>query len=227
MAAAESIPPTFELGEFIAKVVLDSFTGVTAGLRLQEEQQAELAAMTSLDLTAFAELAVSDQEVDAELARLFPSADRKHPSAIYTGAPYSPKVRPDSVESPPLQTTLSILIEQGDYKKQARSKSPVLTTAGVDKIRSATKARLGQGAQTVLKKMLAQGLPHVFVNSGKVTAKVSMILEPSGVAKPPRKTVALKDARILVQMVDDKSTQSQPHSVDTVSEIEINFKTIT
>src|SRR5688572_25756981 len=102
MAADQPIP-SMELAEFFAKIVLDAFDGVREASRLQEEKATELSVVASLDAAEFARLTVTDQVLDSELARLFPSPSRSRPHGVYVGAPYSPALKQDETESPPFK----------------------------------------------------------------------------------------------------------------------------
>lgn len=228
MAVAEPTIVSLELAEFVAKITLDAFTGIGNSLRLQEEQQEEMAASVSLDPAEFAQLTVSEEELDQELSRLFPSGDQNHRDAVYVGASYKPTLTTKDTESPPFQTLLGINLERTDYIQPRGSKSFFLAKTGVDKIRTAVHAQLGAQSQRILRSILGRGLPRVLVDSGRVSAKIALILQPA-TESPASGTivVAREDARLLVRMVDDRAPQNQKLAVDILSELEIKFKTLT
>src|SRR5437870_2502096 len=177
MAVTQPTIVSMELAEFVAKIVLDAFDGVQAAMRLQEERQEEMAAAASLDPVEFAQLAVPDEEVNRELARLFPSHDPHQPNGLYVGAPYHPALKEGETESPPFRTLIGIHLERADYIQPRRSKDFVLVKTAVDKIRDAVHTRLGAQSQSVLRSTLGRGVPRVLVDSGKVSARLSLTLE--------------------------------------------------
>lgn len=228
MALTQKTKISMELAEFIAKIVLDVSDGVNGALRLQEERQVEMAASASLDPLEFARLAVSEEELDRELARLFPGADAQHAHSVYVGAPYYPALREGDNESPPFQALLGIKLERNDYVRSRGSKIFVLGKTAVEKIRGAVHARLGAESQNILRSALGRGVPRVIVDSGKARAKITLSLEAAvryslGAAN----MISVKGARLLVRMVDDRAPQNQQLRVDNLSELEITFKTVT
>jgi len=219
---------SMELAEFVAKIMLDAFDGVQGALRLQEERQVEMAAAASLDSEKFARLTVPDEELDRELAQLFPSGDPHQPHGLYVGAPYQPALKEGETESPPFRSLVGIQLERADYVQPRRSKSFVLAKPAVDKIRGAVHTRLGAEAQSILRSTLRRGVQRVIVDSGRVSARISLILQTATQPSPGGTVVVrTKDVRLLVRMVDDRAPQNQQLRVDSLSELEIRFKTVT
>jgi hypothetical protein len=229
MEVAQPKIVSMELAEFVAKIVLDVFDGVHATLRLQEERQVEMAAAAaSLDAAEFARLTVPVEEFDRELARLVPSPDPHRPHGLYVGAPYHPALKEGETESPPFRTLFGIQLEGTDYIQPRRSKSFVLAKTAVDKIRGAVRMRLGAEAQSILRSTLSRGVPRVIVDSGKINARLFLTLQTATQPSPDGAVVVpSKDARLLVRMVDDRAPQNQQLRVDSLSELEIRFKTVT
>lgn len=221
-------PISMELAEFFAKIMLDAFDGVREAMSLQEERQMEIAAAASLDEAEFAQLTVADEDLDRELARLFPSPDRQRPHGIYVRAPYRPALKEGEAESPPLQALTGIQLERADYTRPRGTENFVLTRTAVEKVRSAVRARLGAQSQGVLRAALARGIPRLAVDSGRIGVKISLTLQsaaqPSAMASL---VVSRSDARLLVSMIDDRAPQNQQLRVDILSELEITFKTVT
>jgi hypothetical protein len=228
MAADQPTSVSMELADFFVKIALDASDGVREALRLQEERRAELCSAASLGAAEFARLTVTDQELDSELGRLFPSSDPSRRHGVYAGAPYHPASRDGETESPPFKALAGIELQRADYTQSRESKSCTLAKTGVDKIIGAVRTRLGAAAQVVLRSTLAAGIPYITVASGKITARVSLMLQtaaqtPAGASN----IVPRKDARLLVRMVDDRAPQTQQLRVDVLSELEITFKTVT
>jgi hypothetical protein len=228
MAVAQPTVVQMELGEFVSKLVLDAFTGVTDALRLQEEQHGEMAAAATLEPLEFANATIPDEEVDRELARLFPSGDSSHPHAVYVGAPFQAAAGANTAEKPAFQAVAGVNLVRADFTKARGTKAVSLGAAGVKRIREATRLRLGAQAQTVLRAIIGRGIPRVLVDSGRISAKVSLGVQTSTQAPASRAVVATrKDARFLVRMVDSLAPQNQQLAVDIMSELEIRFKTVT
>jgi hypothetical protein len=227
MAQELPAPVSMELAEFFAKLVMDAFEGVRLALSLQEERQAELAFAASQDPAEFARQTVAAEELEAELARLFPSRDPKKPHSVYVGAPYQPGFKEGEPEVPPFRALLGLSLDRADYVRPRGSETFVLGKGAVEKIREAVRTRLGALAQSVLRSAAARGLPRLVVDSGRIGAKLTLILERTGQAAGDRPVLPLKQARLLVRMVDDQAPQMQQLKVNILSELEVTFKTVT
>jgi hypothetical protein len=75
---------------------------------------------------------------------------------------------------------------------------------------------------------MRRGVPRVIVDSGKARAKLSLNLQTNNYHSTDAAVlVPVKGARLLVRMVDDRAPQNQQLRVDSLSELEITFKTVT
>lgn len=224
----QQTPISMELAEFFAKIVLDAFDGVRESMRLQEERQMEIAVAASLDGTEFAQMTVTDEELERELVRIFPSPDHRQPHCIYVGAPYRPALKEGETESPPLRALTGIQLERADYMRRRGSESFVLTKTAVEKVLGAVRTRLGAQSQSVLRAALARGVPRLVVDSGRIGAKISLTLQSAAQSSAKAAfVVPRRDARLLVRMIDDRAPQNQQLRVDILSELEVTFKTVT
>jgi hypothetical protein len=228
MAAPVPAPVTMELAQFVAKIVADAFDGVREALRLQEERLAEISAAAALDPAEFAHLTITDPEVDVELAQLFPRSDPSHPHVVYAGAPYQPALPAGQREVPPFADAVRVHLEEADYTRPRRSAPFQLTALGVEKIRAAVRTQLGAAALAVLRQTIARGIPHLAVDSGRVSAKMSLTLQDTAAGSASATaSVPAKNVRLLVKTIDDRDPQNLGLRVDILSELQITFKTIT
>ncbi len=228
MAVTQPTAIRMELAEFFAKILLDAFDGVREAMRLQEERQAEISAIASLDTAEFARLTLTDEEPERELVRLFPSPDRRRPHGIYVGAPYRPALKEGDIESPPIRALIGVQLERANYTRPRGSESFVLAKTAVEKVLSAVRTRLGAQSQSVLRAALARGVPRLVVDSGRIGAKISLTLQSAAQSSAKAAfVVPRRDARLLVRMVDDRAPQTQQLRVDILSELEVTFKTVT
>ena len=86
---AEIVTPTdMGFAEFTAKLIQETFEAVLTAQADQEQRQAQFAEMAALSIEEFAARFISDSEVDAELARLFPTETPSQPHAIFPGGRY-------------------------------------------------------------------------------------------------------------------------------------------
>jgi hypothetical protein len=228
MAESQPTSISMELAEFFAKIVLDASDGIREALRLQEERHAEMSAVASLDTAEFARLAIREEEVERELGLLFPGTDPHRPHGVFVGAPYHPALNKDEAESPPFRQLIGIQLERSDYTKPRGLESFVLAKKAVEKIRFAVRTRLGFESQRILRRVLNRGVPCLVVDSGRVSAKISLILLAKGQPSTPIPVrVPRKDAMLLVRMVDDQAPQNLQLRVDILSELEVKFKALT
>jgi hypothetical protein len=241
----EDIPKAIEVGfaEFIAKLISEVFDAVVTSQVNQEKRIAELSDAADLPPEEFAEHFVTDEQTTAELERLFPGNSDKHRTAIYVGAPYRPKSEGVS-ELPPIHAVLGITLVKGDYrvvKKQA-----ILTSAGVNKVKSAVRQHLAKAHQAAVQEIIRRGLPRVIADAGRVNAKLTYEilstednakfekatplgepLRPLGQAIFIPESGALAKMRLVVRQADERSPQTQKLKVNVFGEVEVEFKTIT
>jgi hypothetical protein len=195
--------------------MLDAADGVRESLRLQEERSAEIVAAASLDPNEFAQQQVTNDQVNHELAQLFPPARKGQLHAIFEGAPYQPDIG-DNEESPPIAALLGVQLEASDYRMQ-RSKLFVLSSSAIDKVRAAVQQRLGAASQNALRTVVSRGLPHVVVDSGSISVSLALTLE-----SPPTRHMS---PRVVARTIDDRSPHNQQLRVDILSRLEVRFKT--
>lgn len=240
------IPTPMEMGfaEFTASLISEVFDAVANSQAEQEQRLAGITAAASLPLEDFAEKFITNDQVDGELARLFPSSEPKHLHAIYTNAPYTPKTFA-SFETPALESTLGVILERKDYRVNKGGRIS-LTNSAVKKTRLAARLRLAETRQITLRALVRQGIPRVIVDSGHVNAKLTFqvtrmeeankpvyksrlaaplrdLVQMPGITLPP----SLKQVRLLVRQVDDRAPQTSQMQVNIFGEVEITFKTIT
>lgn len=242
-------PTPVEMGfaEFTAKLIADTFEAVTVALAEQEAQYLELTRAAELPPETFAEQAVAEEDLERELARLFPG-DQKHPHAVYVGAPYTPATV-KAAEAPPFAELLDVKLAEGDWDR--RGAAITLAEPGVAKIRGAARTMLGLERYAALRQLLARGLPRVLVDSGRINAKLTFQVtqmeesapaaseQPTLVARPITTLTPLSrfvglarpfpqaNVRLLVRQVDTRDPQNTQVKVNVFSEVEITFKTVT
>ena len=236
-------PSEVGFAEFVAKLTSEVFEAIVTSQIDQEKRLTELAAAADLDLDEFAERFVADEQVESELARLFPGEDAEHPSAIYVGAPYRPRHKGLS-EMPPVYAQLGITLQRTDYtvkQRQAR-----LNASGVQKITLAVRKRLVEEQYAAMQQIMRRGVPRVIVDAGRVNAKltyevistedagqperathVAEPLQPIGRSRLFREPTVLSKLRMVVRPADERSPQNQKLQVNVFGEVEINLKTIT
>ena len=238
-------PAPSEVGfaEFVAKLISEVFEAIVTSQIDQEKRLSELAAAADLDFGEFAERFVTYEQVELELARLFPGDDAQYPSAIYVGAPYRPKQKGLS-EMPPVYAQLGITLLRTDYTvKQRRAR---LNASGVEKIIHAVREQLAKEQYAAMQQVMGRGVPRVIVDASRVNAKLTYEvistedggqlerakhlaepLQPIGRDKFFREPTVLSKLRMLVRPADERSPQNQKLQVNVFGEVEINLKTIT
>jgi len=163
-------------GEFVARLISETFDSVVTAQAVEAERLAEISAAACMDELAFAKQFVTEEEVDNELASRFPPRSKKeaevHPHTVYARSAYTPPSTKDA-ENPPYQATLGIVFESGDYTK--RRDSQILEGA-VQKTRDAVRLRLAALRQSVMREMVHRGVPRVVVDSGRINGKLAFHL---------------------------------------------------
>ncbi|BCO08882.1 hypothetical protein GF1_12580 [Desulfolithobacter dissulfuricans] len=256
MAEVDS-PVEVGFAEFIARLMSEVFDSVVTSQVDQEQRYAEMYAAASLSEEEYGRQHVSDEDVAAELADLFPPHpdERERESAVYPGAPYHPP-GVDRSEDPPLYEVLGLRLEEDDLKK--KEDRLVLGQSAVNKVHGKVRSLLAARHLAVVKQLLSRGLPRVVVDSGRVNGKLTFHLTTSqgsttgetggtGLAATDiraatagvlpkfgsRSVFTLPRARILpgvkvlVKQADDRSPQSSQVKANVYGEVEITFKTVT
>ena len=250
-------PVTLGFAEFAAQLVSEVFEAVALAQMEQQARAAEIAATASLAPAEFAERFVTAAQVDAELAQLFPTAVEKQIHAIFAGAPYTPAEKTIE-ESPPVLALLGIQLERSDYTVRRGEVTPpvILNGNGVQRIREAMRLRLASDRLLALRELVAQGIPRVLVDAGRVNAKltfqVTQVTETDDAPQPGRnpllnpklrplgsltsgmtgqfgRTVIppeLRNVRLAVNQVSDRAPQTTTAETDIYGEVEITFKTV-
>jgi len=240
----EDIPKPIEVGfaEFIAKLVSEVFDAIVTSQFDQEKRIADLSAAAGLPSEEFAKKFVTDDQTMEELERLFPGDSKKHPTAIYEGAPYRPE-RKGISELPPINAILGITLQKVDYRFV--KKKAFLTSSGVKKVRSAVRQHLAKEHQAAVKEIIRRGIPRVIADAGRVNAKLTYEvlslqdneklekaaelgapLRPLGHAVFIPESGALSKLRLVVRQADERLPQNQKLKVNVFGEVEVEFKTL-
>ena len=203
-------PVDLGFAEFAAQVVAELHEGLLAAQNEQESRRAKLAELSSLPLDEFARPFITNDQVEAELVRLFP-APRRKAHRIRVGANYVAKTAKHA-ESPPIQSKLGIQLTPQDLR--VRAGRTQLTAKGVKSIREALRARLAEPRFKTLRQAATQGIPRLVLDSGRVNVKLMFRLEELekvGVRKA--KGSAIIALNTLVNMLKTESPRPRYHLV--------------
>lgn len=237
-------PTPNELGfsEFAAKLISEMFDAVVTAQFDQEKRLAELAEAAAVTVEEFGELYVSEEQVGAEIERLFPGETSEQPISIYVGAPYQPKNKANE-ESPPIQILLGVKMVSGDYI--TTNKKSTLTEKGYNKVFTVVRSTLAESQLAAIQHVVRRGMPRVIADAGKINAKLTYeVLSTEEAATTERvkrfasplnrleniaylpKSSALSNFRLVVRQADDRAPQTSQLKVNVFGEVEISFKTI-
>ena len=238
------IPTDMGFAEFVAKLIQETFEAVVTAQSEQEQRQAQLADLAALSPEEFASRFIADEEVDAELGRLFPTDTPSQPHAIFLGARFQPLLR-DTPETPPIRAVLGVELLRSDYRVTRRRRITSLKPEAVDKVKSAVRLRLTAVRLAAIREAVARGIPQVIVDSGRINAKLTFQiirtedtetpeirsrlvapLKPLGLLTISPTAEALANIRLTVRQADEKAPQTTQLQVNVFGEVEITFKTI-
>ncbi len=174
MANVET-PVEVGFAEFVARLMSEVFDSVITSQVDQEQRYAEMYAAAALSEDEYGRRNITDEDVAAELAGLFPPRreDEGRESAVYAGAFYQP-AGPDESESPPLGAVLGITLNKKDLNEE--DGRLVLNEAAVDFVVGAVRKLMAARLLGVVKQIMARGLPRVVVDSGRVNGKLTFHL---------------------------------------------------
>jgi hypothetical protein len=194
-----------ELGfaEFVAKLISDTFDAIFASQVDQKNKMAELYALLAMEREAFIDLCLTDDalldQLDNQLQDLFgDNSEIGH--LVQEGSVYQPETE-NVAEFPAYKELLNVtLVKQVDYKEKApaqthlrepieqQPKTPsrkpqqrkyifILLPAGVNKIKRAIMAKIGEHQRSSIASMMSDGIPRLVVDSGKINAKLTFSTE--------------------------------------------------
>jgi hypothetical protein len=238
------IPLEMGFAEFTAQLISEVFEAIASSQVDQEFRRAEITALAAMSPQDYAAQFINTQQVETELARLFPSVHPRQTHAIYAGASYQPQ-KAEKAEIPAIMKHLGLALKKEDLLNTKRGKM-TLTQAGVKTIQESARLRLAKSHLHALQQMLAQGIPRVLVDSGHVNAKLTFqLILVQDAAKPenvkrlaePLKSLgqlgklsmpsSLKNIRLIIRPTDDRTPQTSNLQVNVYGEVDITFKTIT
>jgi len=237
--AAGRKPVDLGFAEFAAQLVSELHEALLFAQDEQETRRAKLADFAALPLDQFARRFVTNEQVDAELVRLFP-AGRGTAHAIRSGAAYTPAAG-KRAEAPAIQAKLGLRLAPRDLK--LRAKRAELAATGVKTIRDAVRARLAEARLKTLRQAATTGMPRLVIDSGRVNVKLSFRLADleqtgarptkSGFAVPLTNLATLAAAgsgkpryRLLVRQVNEETMPVPPTDGTGIGELDLTFKTI-
>ena len=213
--------------------------GLLVAQNEQESRRAKLAELSSLPPEEFARRFVTNEQVEAEMVRLFP-ARRAHSHRIRAGANYVGKTAKHA-ESPPVQSKLSIHLTPQDLR--VRGGRTQLSQKGVKTIRAAVRMRLAEPRLKTLRQAATQGIPRLMLDSGRVNVKLIfriIELEKVGVREAKRSVIVPLNTlvsilkaespqpryQLIVRQVNEQTTPVSPTDSSAIGELDLTLKTI-
>lgn len=229
-------PVDLGFAEFATQLVAELQEAVVAA---QAEQDGRCAELAGVGAEQFARRFVANDQVDAELTRLFPAAGGKghliRPGLRYRAAGAG------VAETPPLQGKLGIRFGARDLKTSGKNRTE-LTPAAVKAVREAVRLRLAEARLKVLRQTAAQGMSRVVVDSGRVNVKLSfrlVDLDKVDAQKTKDGTVVLlkplaggkggeclSRLRLVVRQVNEETTPATQDAASGIGEFDLTFKTV-
>jgi hypothetical protein len=122
-----------------------------------------------------------------------------------------------------------------DLRKRA------FTARGVASVREAVRLRLAEARLKALRQTVAQGVPRVVVDSGRVNVKLNFRLvdldklgaRPNGAVVPLKPLVGsagkgdrLMRLRLIVRQVNEDTAPATPSAASGIGEFDLTFKTV-
>jgi len=231
-------PVDLGFAEFAAQVVAELHEGLLVAQNEQESRRAKLAELSSLPLEEFARRFITNEQLEAELVRVFP-AGRGKTHRIRTSASYVAKTSRHA-ESPPIQSKLGIQLAPQDLR--VRGGRTQLSPKGVKSIRDALRMRLAEPRLKTLRQAATQGIPRLVLDSGRVNVKLIFRLEElekvgvrrakGGAIVPLNTLVNILKAessrprfQLIVRQVNEQTALS-PTESSGIGELDLTLKTI-
>jgi hypothetical protein len=226
---AASIAKATELGfaEFASTLISETLNAVVTSILTQEKQAAELEQQTMLSPEEYAKENLTDEIIRAEILRLFPSSTGKEDkSSVDVGEQYS---LTKENESPAINQKVGYKIVKTDVTSSQNKM--VINETGYAHIYAAVRLMLAVQHLSVLKTVLARGIPRVYVDNGHIKSKLMLRLETGSSAGTNAATTGSKIAglgirKLVVQPVNASKPEFLTLKADVLSEVELTFKTV-
>ena len=211
-----------EFAQFTAVLIGDTLDAIIAAQLGQEEKVRELQEMAGFDVAQFAEETISEEDVEIELARLFPSPERAH--SVMPGSQYIPSA-PGKEEVPPVLSATGYTMTEADW--QRTDQGYVFTEVGYRHILSHVRMGLAAKQLENLLQLVRRGIPRVVVDHGRVNTKLTFHLSQAQKSAPLMPiSRPLAPFKLTVKPADLRRPELLRLSVNLVGEVEITFKTI-
>ena len=232
-------PVDLGFAEFAAQVVAELHEGLLVAQNEQESRRAKLAELSSLSLEEFARRFITNEQLEAELVRIFPER-RGKAHRIRAGASYVAKTARHA-DSPPIQSKLGIQLTAQDLR--VRGGRTQLTQKGVKNIREALRMRLAEPRLKTLRQAATQGMPRLVLDSGRVNVKLMFRIaemEKVGARRARGSAIVPLDSlvkilkaesprpryQLIVRQVNDQTTPIDPTESSGIGELDLTLKTI-
>ncbi len=220
-----------ELGfaDFTALLITQTLDAIIAAQLDQEKKIAEIQKSVRLSSEEFALQFLSDQAPRDEIIRMFPVVEKDIvKSAVDAGMSYKVFKR-GKIESPAVLALTGYKMAEGDWEGNS-IENAVITERGYENIENAVRISLAKRQQEFLAIMLNNGMPRVFVDNGRISAKLTINFDRSNQSYTG-KTINKLVPQVLSQGLRVKPVNSSGPEFFTLksnitSEIEINFKTL-
>jgi len=228
---AASIAKSTELGfaEFASTLISETLNAVVTSILTQEKQAAELEQQTLLSPQEYAKENLTDEIIRAEILRLFPSSSGKEDkSSVDVGEFYV--VSKETGESPAIQQKIGYTITKTDVTANTQNRLYINQT-GYNNIYEAIKLTLATQHLSLLRQVIARGIPRVYVDNGHIKSKLMLRLETQTVTDTKTATTgsriaALGVRKLIAQPVNATKPEFLTLKADVLSEVEITFKTV-
>ena len=157
-----------DLSEFVSKLIHDTFNAITVSSKEQAEMYFELSRLAGLDYETFKHKYIRDDDIEAELIRLFPvENNEEHLHGIYVDAPYKYTAR-SKTEEPDFKNILGIETDDNQHKVKK------LLAGTVSAAWETVKDNLAGQHYSAFKEIVKRGIPRVIIDSGRILAKISL-----------------------------------------------------
>jgi hypothetical protein len=222
---ATSLVKTTEIGfaEFASSLISETLSAVVTSMLNQEEQVTKLQQQTLLSPEQYAKENLTDEMVRNEIIRLFPTEKGK--SEVDAGEPYT--TGKDTKENPAIYDKIGYKLTKGDFT--AINGKTFITSAGYGHIFDATRLFLAAQQLSIIRTVIARGIPRVYVDHGHITSKLSLRFE-TNTTTTTTSTLPFKInvgvPKIIAQPVNANRPEYLSLKADVLSEIEITFKTV-
>ena len=207
--------------DFTTAILQQTFEGLVQAMLAQKERNAELLQVSTRTPEEYATEHVSEEMVRDKLIEIFGGAEGEEEGEgcrVDAGQSYI-RAEENTEESPKILKLLGIAFEEGDYlplkkKKKGATETFLISERGAQRLEEAARQKIAKESLEKLQRLVAGGLPEIYVESGRILSKASFRVEENSYGTE----------KVLLRTLSTSNPGIFRMKTEMSGEIEVHFK---